>query len=61
MFDEIGIGATDTYRLAEIGDVPLGYQGYAVIASDQVITGTLFSPLPPTYLPVVLRDRHALP
>ena len=61
MIDEIDIGATDTYRLEEINDVPLGYQGYAVIASDQIIIGTLFSPLPPTYLPVVLRDGDALP
>ena len=61
MPDEIAIGATDLYRLTDIAAVPLGYDGYAVITSTQSITGTLLSPMPPTYLPLVLRDYQAPP
>jgi hypothetical protein len=43
------------YWLALIEDLPSGYQGYAVVQSDQAITGTVLPPPLTVFLPAVMR------
>lgn len=57
------VEVTRTYDLADIGNVPEGYEGYVIISADQPVTGAVL--LPPTtqptstpylvHLPVVCR------
>ncbi len=51
---EIAAGTTQLYDLATMTDLPDGYTGYAIVSSDQPITGTVFEPeLPVPYAPTL--------
>jgi hypothetical protein len=56
MIDYIKESDSEVYGLIGIADVLSGYEGYAVVQADWPITGTVLDPVPPTFLPVVLRN-----